>query len=35
MAKGTLKSGWCLTNYHENCPSTTCTCDCHNKEEMK
>ena len=33
---GTNKSGWCLTNYHKDCPHVfsthTCGCGCHTGE---
>lgn len=37
---GTLKSGWCLTNSHHQCPKEyvnkavpECTCPCHTEEQ--
>jgi hypothetical protein len=37
--QGTNKTGWCMTNYHENCPfkisDRECGCSCHKEKKKK
>lgn len=30
--EGTTLSGWCLTDYHQQCHRPSCTCHCHGEE---